>query len=294
MSLDQRVLGIVVERGPLADVERSGVAGAIGPHVPGGVHGVGRQGHLLGHGHVGRGKADRATPLVAGDNRTPDLVEPAQLAGGAGDIAVGQGPTDGGGRHRIGGAVGLGQQLKTLHLEAMQPAQLAKQSHIAGPGLPEMEIGPHHHGPGLQPVDHHPGHELLGRLLGRRLVEGHDHNRVDPARLEQIELLLHVGEQLGGRLRPQHVGRVGIERDQRRAATESGGGSLGGPNDGLVTQVDAVVGPDRHGMVALAQGAAAEVPMYLHRGSTLPAGPRARQARPASTLTGRNWPAAAS
>ena len=55
--------------------------------------------------------------------------------------------------------------------------------------------------------------EVLRRLVGPLLVEGDDHRPVHPGRLEQLELLVEVAEELGRRLRAHHGGRVAVEGD---------------------------------------------------------------------------------
>ena len=70
VGLEQRLLGVLVERGPPPDVDGARVPLAGGhPGVPPGVDAVGRPGHPLGHGDVGGGEPELPAPLVAAGHR---------------------------------------------------------------------------------------------------------------------------------------------------------------------------------------------------------------------------------
>ena len=82
-------------------------------------------------------------------------------------------------------------------------------------------------------------HEVLGRLVGPDLVEGHHHRAADPGRRQELELLVEVGEQQGGRLGAHHGRRVPVEghhhggeppaRRRRCAARPAARGGPGAP-----------------------------------------------------------------
>jgi hypothetical protein len=97
----------------------------------------------------------------------------------------------------------------------------------------------------------HPLDERQRRLLRLRFVEGQHDGSVDPGLLEQLEALFVVGEQLRGRLGSDDDRRVPVEGDDRRPAAALGGPATHLLDHGLMTEVEAVVGPDRdHGLLA--------------------------------------------
>ena len=129
-------------------------------------------------------------------------------------------------------------------LEAVLGPEPAQELDVAPAAVPEVEVLPHHDQARLQLLDQHLLHEVLGRLVRPRLVEGHHHRPVDAALGQQLELLLQAGQLLGRRLRPHHVGGVAVEGDH-----DGGEPGLGGPlpqvaQQGPVPEMDAVVGPD--------------------------------------------------
>ena len=65
VRLEQRVVGVLVERRPPAEVDRARVHVAVGPLVPAGVHAVGGQADGVGHLDVGRREAEQPAALVA-------------------------------------------------------------------------------------------------------------------------------------------------------------------------------------------------------------------------------------
>ena len=70
---------------------------------------------------------------------------------------------------------------------------------------------------------------------------------IDPARRQQLQLLLEVGELLGGRIGTHHGGRVAVEGDHhgRESLRRGEGGQL--TQERPMAQVHAVVGADRDG-----------------------------------------------
>jgi hypothetical protein len=146
-------------------------------------------------------------------------VGPAQHGVGHVELPRGQGGPDGGGRHPVVGVGGRlavdADQLDPAHIEAEVGAHRPQQLDVALASVAEVEVVADDHGPGAEATDEHLGDELLGRLERAGLVEVHDERVVDPGGLEQLELLVEVGEQQRGRLGPNHAGRVAIEGDHR-------------------------------------------------------------------------------
>ena len=65
-----------------------------------------------------------------------------------------------------------------------------QQLDVALAPVPEVEVLAHHHETGPELVDQDLLDELLRRLVGPGLVEGHDQGAVDPALGQELELLL--------------------------------------------------------------------------------------------------------
>ena len=93
-----------------------------------------------------------------------------------------------------------------------------------------------------QRVDQHLVDEVLGRLVGPGPVEGDHQGALDPATSQELELLVEVGEQGGGRLGPHHTGRMAIEGDDHRREVQHLGPGHQIAEEGPVTEVNAVIG----------------------------------------------------
>ncbi len=186
---------------------------AVGPLVPAGVDAVGGQADLLGHGHVGGRKPERPAPGVSSLHHAPHLVQPPEHGGRAFDVAGGQALPDAGRRHRLA-TPGVGHEPQAVDVEAVLGPHALQQGDVAPPAMAEVEVVAHHDGLGGHAAHQHLGHELLGRLLRAGLVEMHDEGVVDAGHGQQFQLLVQVGQQLGGRLRPDHHGRDGGRRSR--------------------------------------------------------------------------------
>ena len=107
-------------------------------------------------------------------------------------------------------------------------------------------------------------HELLGRLLGARLVEGDDEAAVETGGGQQLELLLEVGEQARRRLGTHHRRGVPVEGDDG-ALEAAGRGPLSHlGDDRLVPEVHAVVGTDGDHAPGVGPGPGPDVVQHLH------------------------------
>ena len=67
----------------------------------------------------------------------------------------------------------------------------------------EPEVGSDQHYRGPERLDEHSPHELLGRLIRQRSVEGEHEGRVWVGRRQEVELLLGADERFGTHLGPQ-------------------------------------------------------------------------------------------
>ncbi|MNC90112.1 hypothetical protein D3C83_61680 [compost metagenome] len=92
----------------------------------------------------------------------------------------------------------------------------------------------------------------------------------EPGGLEQLELLVEAGEQLGGGLGPDDLGRVAVEGDEGGDLPPLVGLFPDEAQEGLVAEVDAVEGTDGdHGPDGQFR-AAVEAPDDAHRSRQLP------------------------
>ena len=108
----------------------------------------------------------------------------------------------------------------------------------------EVEVLAHDDDLGVEAVEEHLAHEVLGRLLGPRLVERDHEAEVDAGLGQQLELLLEVGEQPRRGGRPHDRGGVPVEGDDGGAQPLGLGPLADLGDDGLVAEVHAVVGAD--------------------------------------------------
>ena len=156
-------------------------------------------------------------------------------------------------------------QVEAVDGEPVVGPHAREQAHVALALVAEVEVLPDDDEPGGQAVDEDLADEVLGGSLRPGLVEV-DHQRVvDAGGLQQLELLLEVGEQEGRRLGPDDHGRVPVEghdgavaaRARRRPPPHLG-------DDGLVPEVHAVVGTDGDHAPAGGRGHGPDVVQHLH------------------------------
>ena len=140
VRLEQRVVGVLVERRPAPEVDGARVDRPVGPLVAAGVHAVGGQAHRVGHLDVGRREADQAAALVATDDGAAHLVGPAEHPGGQLDVAAGERPPDGRAADRLVDAVGPGDQVDRVDDEVVVDAVLLEQPDVAVAMAAEVEV----------------------------------------------------------------------------------------------------------------------------------------------------------
>ena len=166
---------------------------------------------------VGRGEPELgAPPAVAVDDHAPDLVGPAEQA-----AAPRTSPSASSPRMRVEETASPGRvrlESQAHDLESVACAHLGQQRHVAFAAVAEMEVLPHHHQPGAEGLDQDLDDEVLGRLVGPGLVEGHDDGAVEPGGGEELELLLEVGEEQAGPTRGGPRWPGGGRRSPRRSS----------------------------------------------------------------------------
>ena len=152
------------------------------------------------------------------------------------------------------------------HLEAGLGTELAQEGDVAPALMAEVEVLADDHGAGAETPDQHLRDEVLGRLGGAGLVEVHDRGDVEPGGVQQLQLLVEVGELGRGRFRPHDEGRVLVEGDDRGPGVEVAGQAADLVDDRAVAEVDAVVGADRDDAAGVRGDARVEVAEHLHAG----------------------------
>ena len=240
VGFQERVVGVLVEGRSAAQVDRTGVDGAVGPHVPAGVHAVRRVAHGVGHLDVGRREPEQPPPHVTHDDRSPCLVETPQQPRRHVHLSAGERPANGCGADGLVDPVGSVDQGDGLDLEVELLPELAQECDVAFTVTPEVEVLADHHRPRGQGVHEHLLDEVAGGLHRPRLVEAEHDGRVEPGLGQELQLRRRVGQQPGRRLRPHDAGRMAVEGHEHAAGAK---GSRQPPHlgdDGRVAQVDAV------------------------------------------------------
>ena len=171
VALEQRGVGLLVERGAAPEGHGGREDRAVGPLEPAGVDAVGRQQDLARHGDVGRGEPELATPLVAVGDQASHLVRPAEH--GVGPVEIAARAARCGSRWTRPGPPGrpAGRPAPTRSMPATANpcslAELGQQGDVALALVAEVEVLADHDDPGAEAVDQHLGDEVLGRLVGR-------------------------------------------------------------------------------------------------------------------------------
>ena len=244
VRLEQRAVGVLVERRPPPEVDGARVDRPVGPLVAAGVDPVCGQAHRVGHMDVGRRKADLAAALVATDDGAAHLVGPAEHPGGEVDVAAGERPPDGRAADRLVDAVRPGDEVHGIDDEVMGDAVVLEQADVPVAMAAEVEVLADDDDLDRQAVDEHALDERLGCLLRLRLVEAQHDRGVEPGGGEQLQALLGRRQQLWRRLRPDDRRRMPVEREHHGHRIALGSEALDLLDHGLVSEVHAVVGPD--------------------------------------------------
>ena len=200
----------LVEGGPAPDRDGGPVHRAVGPSVVPGVDGVGGQRDVVGDGQVGgREPQFGAAPAVAADDGAADLVRAAQQAGRPLHVALRR------------AAPGCGWRTPARRPSPVRPTPTTSNPYSAPRRrsssmlprrpCPKWKSSPTTTSRADSSSTRTSLHEVLGRLLGPGLVEGHHERAVDAAVGQQLELLLQTGQLLGGRLGAHDRGRVAVE-----------------------------------------------------------------------------------
>ena len=119
-------------------------------------------------------------------------------------------------------------------------AEVGERRDVPRVAVPEPGVHPDDDAARSQPSHEDRPDEVLGLLLRELVGEVQDEEPVDPGVLGGVVADLPRPDELGGGVRAQHGGRVGVERDGHRRQPEPVTGLDEGVQHRPVTAVDAV------------------------------------------------------
>ena len=174
VRLEQRVVGVLVERRAAAEVDGARVDAAVGPLVPAGVDAVGRQAERVRHLDVGGREAEQPAALVARRRRCR-----APRAAGRACVAASSTSPPASARRMavllIGSSIAVGARRRggpgRRRSRRRAPNSLEQRARCPRGGWPKWKSSPTTTTFTASALDQHPLDERLGRLLGLRLVE---------------------------------------------------------------------------------------------------------------------------
>ncbi len=271
------------ERRVGADVDRGAIAPAPVLGHPS-VDTLSRQEEARPGPQVSRGEAQTLATAVAGDDLTVEDEATSEGDRRPRQITFGQSLADRGGRHAPSTDL---DQRDALRRETERSPERREGVDRAGGLVPEREVRPHHRVTSVEPPDEHVANEVFGGYLRERLVEGQDHEYIDPRAIDESGLPFHGGEEPRFVPRGQDLSWMPIEGDGHRAHV-----AFASPRDRAgehlaMSQVDAVEEPDGHdgGLVGEREGVEAVDHMHRLRSLTGPPEPR-----PPVSLSGSRTP----
>ena len=239
----------------------------LGPGAELGRRPVGRQQDVFGHRNVRRREAPRAAPTVASLDDAAHLVRPAEQLAGEQDIAGDQRPPDGRRRDLLFVArrrAVRADEREAHDLEPQFAPHLFEQGDVAAPLMTEVEVGTDDDELGVEAADEDLAHEVFCGLVRTLFVEMHDQGIVDIGLLEQLELLIEIGEQPRRGLGAHDAGGMTIEGDDRGGEPAVARQSLHGRDDLTVPAVHTVVRADGDHRALRRTRALVEIAQRLH------------------------------
>ena len=162
---------------------------------------------------------------------------------------------------------GLGDQLDAVDGEAEPGTELTQQVDRSGAAVPEPEVLPHHDIGGVQPVDDDVMDEFLGTDLGQRGGERQHQEGVHPEFGDQLGPAAQRGQQGRVAARPDHLGRMRIERHQHRRQAVRPTGRDGLPDQRLMPTMHAVEHADGQHATSPARRDLVDAAPVLHQSS---------------------------
>ena len=209
------------------------------PH-PDGVHPELGERLARGQAEVGGGEPDRPAPALPADHLASHGEPASEDASGLAEVAVGERGADG---RRPVRPAGVPHQTERLELETVSGTHGGEQVAVSPLIATEAEVLTDGHDGGVETVDQHLGHELLGGKVAQRLVEVEYGDLFDGELGEQPELLVEGGEARRDRIGGEDRRRVVTEGDHGEREPQLGGSGPQGGDQRPVPAVNAVVHP---------------------------------------------------
>ena len=245
VRFEQRVIGVLVERGAPTEVDGATKRRAVGAFVPTGIHTIGRHTDLIRHLDVGCRETEQAPALVAEHDSSAYLEGVTEHVVGELYLPPGQGTANRSGADRLVDPIGARDKFARMHREVVQRAEFTEQCNVSRTLPPEVEVLAHHDGLCGQAIDQNALDEVGGTLKRLLFVETYKHRRVDTGGGEELEFLVEVGEQFRRRLGPYDARRMTIEGHHNRAAAEFRRQLLHLSDYCLMPEMHAVIRTDR-------------------------------------------------
>ena len=186
---------------------------------------------------VGGREAEAGAALGAADHRAGHAPPVAQHLGRALHIALRQlGPDGAGGEH----LAGFRHLRHHRHAEAVRRAGTAQRLGIAGAALAEVEVVADHHMRHVQLLHQHLLDERLGGQPRQRRVEAQHDGKVEPERLQQLQLARQRRQPEVRLVGLEELARMRLEQDHAGLAAGLGRRIPGGLQQRLVPAMHAV------------------------------------------------------
>ena len=196
VRLEQRVIGMLEERGPAAEIERTRVSRAVGTLVPTRVDTVSRYADLIRDLDVGRGETELAPAFVALYNRATHLERMTKHVSRDLYLTTGQGASNRCRTDWFIDTIGTLYEFAWVHLEIAQCTELTQECHIARSLTAKVEILAHYDGAGGQTLDQHTLHKISRAFERLLLIEFDEHRSVHSGSREEFKFLVEISEQL--------------------------------------------------------------------------------------------------
>ena len=202
-------------------------------------------------------------------DHSPHFVVASEQIGGNFDLPAGKCSTDRGRTDGLSDPIWSRNESDRAHDEVVRFANLGEQRDVPRAFVTEVEILAHDHFAGTQVSDERALDERGRRFSGAVFVEAHDVDGIDPRRLQQLELLVEIGQQFRCRLRTHHGCGMTIEGDDDACATELQGPLAHLGDHCTVAKMHPVVGAngDDTAAIVVSWGSALRVTDDLHGAS---------------------------
>ena len=264
VGLKQRMIAVGVKGWASTKIYGAMVHRPIGPLVFPGVHAVGGQTDLIGNLNIGRRKAQQTPALIARDDHPATFERSAKHACCNLNLSPGKGAANCCRADRLRDSIAAFNQRQALDVETFALAKLGEKRHVAASVVPEVKVLADHDGLGRQALHEHVVGPLRGRELRHGPIEMQDDNGVDAGCLEKLQLLVEVGDKLRRRLWSHNRCRMPIKGHDGRCAMLRGSLRANLGDDGLVTQMHPIVGPNGDNGATILKVSLRKISDHLH------------------------------